>query len=371
MGGSSDFMEMIKHNLYEAFYQSTPEERLLFSKLSTTYTLLFCLNTEPRLIEYFQNMASDFYLYVGSDVLVRALSERYLRREDQGTRNALDIIRSAGGKLILTEPVLEEVYAHIERTDWEFVNNYEYIESSITQTIIENIDRILIQSYFYAKNDPPIGINAPRSWVSFIHQFCDYELLHKPAGYQQIKTYLMSQFHMSFESREEVKKLCDLKSVEELTALLINEKSDERLARNDALMAHAIYGRRNQMQEYSTVSEFGLRTWWLTGESRILKYTSDLVKHHNSRYMMRPEFILNFLTLAPSASEVRNTYKHIFPTSLGIQLARRVDPDELQKVLGKLREAHDLEPGRRMAAITQACDQLKSDFSKKYEHNFS
>jgi hypothetical protein len=62
---------------------SAEEERLYLGKLSRTYLLLFSLNAEPRIIEYFQTMASDFYLYVGSDILIHALSERYLRKRSR------------------------------------------------------------------------------------------------------------------------------------------------------------------------------------------------------------------------------------------------------------------------------------------------
>ncbi len=98
--------DAIIYNLRGAFYNSTPDERLLFSRYSSTYSLLFCINMEPNIIEYFENMAADFNLYVGSDILVRTLSERYLRPQDQMTRNTLNVIRSAGGRLILTGPVL-------------------------------------------------------------------------------------------------------------------------------------------------------------------------------------------------------------------------------------------------------------------------
>jgi hypothetical protein len=86
----------IVSNLQSAFYRSQEAERLLFSRLSATFTLLFCLNSEPRIVEYFQQMAGDFYLYVGADLLVRALTERYLRTEDQVTRNALRLNQRGG-----------------------------------------------------------------------------------------------------------------------------------------------------------------------------------------------------------------------------------------------------------------------------------
>jgi hypothetical protein len=68
----------IVSNLQSAFYKSHESERLLFARLSATFTLLFCLNTEPRVVEYFHKMTADFSLYVGSDLIVQALVERYL-----------------------------------------------------------------------------------------------------------------------------------------------------------------------------------------------------------------------------------------------------------------------------------------------------
>ena len=86
--------------------------------------------------------------------------------------------------------------------------------------------------------------------------------------------------------------------------------------------------------------------------------------------MMRPEFILNFITLAPSTAEVRRIYRKIFPSVLGIQLARRVDPIEPSYVLTRVHEAEGLEPARRMAVISQLSNQLKGDFARRYDHGF-
>lgn len=85
---------------------------------------------------------------------------------------------------------------------------------------------------------------------------------------------------------------------------------------------------------------------------------------------MRPEFILNFLAITPSTVEIKKTYKSVFPTLLGIRLARGVDSEELTAVLKKVREALELEPGRREAIIAELSDQLKSDFHRPYSQNF-
>jgi hypothetical protein len=71
--------------LRQAFYNSSEEERIYYGKLSRTYALLFTLRNEPRVVEYFKGMSSDFVLFIGTDLVVRALSERYLAKEYAGT----------------------------------------------------------------------------------------------------------------------------------------------------------------------------------------------------------------------------------------------------------------------------------------------
>ena len=92
-----------------AFYASTEAERQLFNRWSRTYALLFSVQNEPHIVEWMRQSATQFHLYIGSDVIIRALSERFLRKEDRLGSNALDILAAAGATLVLTEPVLEEI----------------------------------------------------------------------------------------------------------------------------------------------------------------------------------------------------------------------------------------------------------------------
>jgi hypothetical protein len=55
------------------------------------------------------------------------------------------------------------------------------------------------------------------------------------------------------------------------------------------------------------------------------------------------------LAIAPSAAEVRKSYATIFPSHLGIRLARRVNAKELEGVLSKVKESEEMEDGRRLA----------------------
>jgi hypothetical protein len=159
----------------QAFYRSEEAERLLFAKFARTYALLFSLQAEPRVIEYFQGMSANLRLYVGSDLLVRSLSERYLLEDDQMTVTMLRVLQEAGSELVLTDPVLDEVVSHLRATDLEFRNFFLEVEPYVTRDVARHANKILIRAYFYAKLAPISGDRTPRGWRSFVGQFCNWE----------------------------------------------------------------------------------------------------------------------------------------------------------------------------------------------------
>jgi hypothetical protein len=359
--------EAVIHALRSAFYASTEAERLYLSTLSRTYALLFTLNTEPRLIEYFQEMTGNFTLYVGSDIIVQALSERYLALEDQMTRNMLRMAVEAGATLVLAEPVLDEVLNHLRTSDTDFQTRFKRSQDYLTTEITRNSARILIRAYFYAKLQPDRHVGFPTSWEKYINQFCGYGLLHKREGRTSVRDYLQAQFRLTFESRDEMRKSINREECRLLTEAFMTVKRSAVLAGNDALMTLAVYSRRKERGEGSQASEFGYKIWWLTGESAIVSLASKTVqKHDGQRFMMRPEFLLNFIGLAPSTAQVRETFRKVFPSLLGIRLAHRMNDEPFANLLRKVDEAMELEEGRRQAAIAGLIDHLRGDFGKEY-----
>ena len=350
----------------EVFYNSTGVERLYLRRLSSTYALLFILNTEPRLIEFFQDMAGDFYLYVGTDQLLKALSEHFLEEPDQMATNALRIAGSLGATLVLTQPVLEEVVGHFRAADFEFRNHIVASEPYLTFDLARNVGPIMIRSYLYARLNSAL-VNKPTSWEAFVQQFCSYDELHKGSGESEFLHYLLKKFSMEYVESDELEDLVDVDDVEELARELSPHKSRPELARNDALLAHAVYGNRKAMKEVSSANEFGFNTWWLTGETSILRYTNKLVEsNRRSRYIMRPEFLLNFVALAPSAESSRKSFANIFPTLLGIRLAKRMDESAFHSLMERVDKATQLDEHRRSAAIAGIVDSLKGNFSRDY-----
>jgi hypothetical protein len=182
------YRDHIENIIRNVFYHGSPTQREYLTNLSRTYVLLFTLQVEPKIIEYFSNMSASFRLYLGSDILVKALSERYLKKEDQVARNLLKMSSEAGITLYLSESVLEEVYTHIRGTYFEFMNYFSHIEPYMTSEIARNSSKILIRSYFYAKAEAQV-----KGWKSYLGQFISYQNIDRPEGREELRKYLVSE----------------------------------------------------------------------------------------------------------------------------------------------------------------------------------
>ncbi len=359
--------EIVLAVLRQGFYNSTEEERLYYGKLSRTYALMLTLRNEPRIVEYFKSMSSNFVLLVGSDIIVRALSERYLAPADQMTVNMLRILREAGSTLILTHMAVEEIHSHIKVSDHEFRESFQVLEPDVDKEIARHAGKILIRAYFHAKFDPLLK-KRPVSWEVFIGQICSYEDLHKRTlSCDEVRDYLMEKFGFEYLDKNDVNELVTDNEVQELSNEISSVKSEDVLARNDARHILAVYGQRRKLMENHHPNPYGYRTWWLTHETRVMRCTKELVKSKGSKYIIRPEFILNFVALSPTTEAVRKSYATIFPTLLGIRLSNRMRERIFKDVMGKAKNMRDIDEARARVLMSTMSNKLKGDNYKKYE----
>lgn len=369
---SSDDVAVLKRTVMavirQALYGSTDDERLYFGKLTRTYSLFLTLKTEPRVVEYFQKMSSQLTLFVGTDMLIRALSERYLKSEDQMTCNLLSILQKAGSQLILAQPTLDEVCAHLRTTDTEFYDRYSGIENGVDLVVAEHESRILIRAYFYARLRTVKGIHPPNSWQDFLGQVCTYRDLKRPAGKDQIRRYLMEKFGLTYKASDDLTKVTSKDEVQALADRIEGVRANRPrvLAQNDALTVLSVYGIRKKQREEKVNSPFGYRTWWLTQEVRVIRATRDIVRKHGSRYIIRPEFLLQYVALAPSTDAVRRAYEKVFPSLLGIKLSNRMRDEDFDALMRKAREVGNLDYARTRVMSADSSDKLKSDLEREY-----
>lgn len=358
--------DYVENVIRQIFYHGSPKQREYLTNLSRTYVLLFSLQADPRIIEYFSSMSSSFNLFVGSDILVKSLSERYLEKGDQVARNLLKMASQAGISMYLSECVLEEIYKHIQGTNYEFLNHFMQIEPYVTRELARNSNKILVRAYFYAKKE-----NKVKGWKSYIGQFMSYDKIEQDSGREELKKYLLSEYGLRFIENEELESACDVSKVNLLSEVLLtsDDKKNKDLAYNTALLVHGVYGLRKKNRETTSVSEYGLRTWWMTNQSRIIKHTYKIVKNNSSKYIMRPEYLLNFIAMSPKCKDVRKSFHNIFPSNFGVQLGHRLKDDVFHKVLADVAEWKDYEPGRITALMSGLSDDLKSDRLKRYNNN--
>ena len=366
--------ESCRYVLWKTYYDSAAEERQYLRKLCRTYVLLFMIKNEPRIIEYFRKMTSKFHLYVGSDLIVLCLSEHLLAREDQMMKNTLKMLRKEGSKLILTAQTLNEVWSHLKVTHYEFVHNYQKIQDFMIPSLVEQIDKILIRSFFYAKLGMAKEKKKPITWNRYLNQFLTVSEIPKPSGEDELREYLVNEFKFEFEDEETLLDGISDEEIEDLARKIQESRnntdraddSEEILSRNSAAMVLRIYQKRKETGERVGKNPYGFKTWWLTQRTKIHGATKELVGRHRSRYMMRPEFILYFLSSLPSATEIQESYTKIFPTVLGIKLSNRVEETVFKEIIEQAREAAEVDESRIRVILANGSARLQSDFLKKY-----
>ncbi|TCP31939.1 hypothetical protein EV659_11015 [Rhodothalassium salexigens DSM 2132] len=249
------------------------------------------------------------------------------------------------------------------------------IEPSINREFARHIDRILIRSYFYARFDDEPKRKKPSGWKRYLGQFCTYEDLHSEAGKDSLRRYLCEEFGFSYESASDMSQGVDADDLEKLKDKIISvrkgpardKEKEEILSFNDALHVLRVYAKRRELGEAKKPNPYGYRTWWLTHETLVRRATSETIKENGAQYMMRPEFLLNFIALSPSTEDVRKSFGTVFPTLLGVKLSNRMRDDVFKDVVKKVKESYEISEARARATVGELSDKLKGDFFKRYE----
>nr|WP_298146524.1 hypothetical protein [uncultured Pseudomonas sp.] len=357
------------------FYRPTAAERDYLAYLSKTSCLLVTMQSAPRLLEYFNKMGGNFRLLIGTDILIKAISERYVEDEYKQVSKIIDICTKLGSQVILTEPVLDEVFTHLHATDLEFRNHYEQQEKFIPHNMIIDSDRIMIRAYFHSRRSS----NGPKTWKDFIEQIVTHSALRARAesAKQDLKGFLLQKFNMKFISSDELKATVNNSAVAKHAAKLdearqgrARQSKHENLSYNDVLMAYATYAQRRKHAESGIYDGFGFRTWWLTKETHVLAFTKDLVESEGGApYMMRPEFLLNFVSLAANAENVRRLFSDLLPTTAGLQLGKHLSSEAMHQLMGDAEEWGNRPPERVSIIINERVNKLRHDQFKQYSDN--
>jgi hypothetical protein len=204
----------------------------------------------------------------------------------------------------------------------------------------------------------------------------DYDRLKTKSekALQDLTNFLCQKFRMHWLSSDDIKagvKAVDVEALAEKLAKTRPNKNFE-LSSNDALMVYAVYAQRRTRKESAIHDGLGMRTWWLTKETAVLAHTGSLVHESGGvPYIMRPEFLLNFVVLAPKAADARSKFKELLPTTVGLQLGHHLPSSAMDKMLASVEEWSQYPPERISVLLADKANRLIQDRFKQYVDKLS
>lgn len=347
-------------------YDGGPQVKQFLARLSQTYMMLFLLQFDPKLATFFHAMASKLEVYVGTSILVPALSEYYLIPANRRHWNLLKGAHKSGVTLIINETIVEELAHHFEhvcRKHEEVYSGNEDIYLSDEGNMLY-VQEILIRAYFYAKSKDQVG-----SFDQFIDNFVTPG---SRTAKDQLIAWLKYEFGIQFRSDASLPCQPDGEEVEKLHQELKSMKGDAR-SQNDARLVLTIHALRECKNEGGESGIFGYKTWWLSKDTYTQRKVNDVFgdKYQVSCYL-RPDFLYNYIALAPSKAEIDNAYDELFPSLVGVNISFHLPHDVVQAVHGFIGEHKDKNAARVTSIIRDLGEELKtsgrSSSSKEVTH---
>lgn len=104
------------------------------------------------------------------------------------------------------------------------------------------------------------------------------------------------------------------------------------------------------------------RTWWLSKDTLTQRAVNETFKDkYKVSCYIRPDFLHNYICLAPSSAEVDAAYQHIFPTLLGVNISVHMPKDIVDVIHKQLREHKHKNHARLVSVLRVLTDKMKAD----------
>ncbi len=340
-------------------YNGTKEQKEYLRRLSYTYNMMFMLKWDPQLATAFQALASKLKIYVGTSILIPALSEIFLKHSERRYWNLLEGAHIAGVQLTINDTILDELANHfgmirsIYKYQYKDVEEY-YLEDEI-RTIY--IDEILIRAYFYSKSR-----GAVNKFNDFLENFAHPNLANI---HRDLKGFLNDEFHIEYEDTRPVESKMDCEEFRKLTEKLTEMKKSKEKATHDAKLMLMVYKQRELNKEEDGKTTFGYKTWWLSKDIYTYKAIKGLFgSKYNVNCYMRSDFLYNYISLAPKKKEVDNMFKEMFPSMLGISLSYHLPKDICNHINKSINEHAGKSPTMIKRALRNYTELLMSKPTK-------
>lgn len=361
-GNKEEVKSSLLMTIRDVVYNGTIEQKSFLQRLSNTYMMLFLLRCEPQLCTFFETMAAKLNIYVCTSIIIPALSEFYLESSNRRHWNLLKGAHDAGVTLIINETILDELSSHfnllINKYEQEYKDNEDFYLGDEDQMIF--IEEIMIRSYFYAKMR-----NKVDNFYAFINNFVTPTLGNARS---ELVDYLKEEFGINFKSNSSIGVKIIPEERSELFNILKKKKSAPVKAETDTELILTIYGLREKNNELGTAGIFGYKTWWLSKDTSTQQAVNEAFgnKYKVSCYI-RPDFLYNYISLAPKKMEIDAAYHELFPSLLGVNISYHLPSETINFIHQHINQHKSQNPARLKATLHNLAEEIKVNprFSSK------
>lgn len=357
--------ELLKQQLLltirNMIYNGSEAQRTFLNRLSHTYMLMFLMQCDPQLATYFESLSGKLTVYTDASIIIPAMSEYFLEPRNRRYSTLLRGAGDRGVRLVINEAILNELVSHfymineIYRKEYEGADDFYEDEYSIAL-----VDQIMLRAYFYALRRGTVS-----DWRTFISAFVSPNMRNLQGN---LIEWLNTEFRIRYVPNSAENIELNPSEVAAVAGKLAGFKTDEtdagrqKKAKNDAEVILSVYRVRELRNELGLGSIFGYTTWWLTSDSTTYRAVKEVFpEKYASDCYMRPDFLYNFVSLAPSKTETDEAFAALFPTVVGVNLSFRVPDVIVKSIHGFIRDYRSMNPGRVKATLKELIDNLKSD----------
>jgi hypothetical protein len=340
----------------EIVYQGSPQEKEFLRRLSQTYMMLFVLQCDPIVATFFQAMASKLNVYVDTSIIIPALSEYYIEPQNRRHWNLLKGAKAKGVRLVINNNILTELITHFVSVKAKYEEEYRPAEATYLEDEVAAlyVDEILIRAYFYARIH-----GQTQSFDDFLDNLVSPDL---KGARDELVEFLKAEFGIEYQDDKSLGIILNSADETALYEELKKSKSASVKARIDTQLILMLYGLRERNNETGNGGIFGYRTWWLSKDINTQKAANRVFgDRYSVSCYLRPDFLYNYISMAPSKDDVDGTFEAVFPSLMGVNIAFHLPHEVTNVVRARLKE-HSAKPSTRVGAIVRKLsDKLKTD----------
>jgi hypothetical protein len=178
----------------------------------------------------------------------------------------------------------------------------------------------------------------------------------------QVVEWLRDEFGIRYVSDRSERVTLDPLEVNRLYKVLRTHKRADETAKSDASLILTIYALRELRNEMGSSSIFGYKTWWLSKDTATQKDVNRVFKDkYKVSCYIRPDFLYNYISLAPSRKEVESAYQELFPSLVGVNISFHLPKEIIELVHTRINEHRQRNPTRVKGIMADLANKLQAD----------